>query len=440
MKKIFWIMVFEAFFGGFYVTITRGLTPIFLVSNGYDVHDLLLLNGFAGLASLLISYVLRVFTEYSGDIRKYLLIAHVSERILWFSIPFVAWNRDYVTIIYSAAVLATVPTGFLLNTSFLTLFDKREYGRLLSYRGVLGSVASVLAQLIMVFTLAFMTESYKYIMLFMIALGVGLVSSILLLFTGPITIEKLELPRGEEEIMIKATNIYVMLLMLFTSANLLGIAWTPRLMRDLNAPDYFVALIGFSQIVTSIFANIFWRNRSIAMYRLAIVGLGITPLLVYLVTNPYPHIGLAVLYSFTSIGTNFYASLAYAGIIKKFGAPRASLLLTSANAFALMIAGFTGYWISYNVFYVFMLASIFGFAGLAIGLTALPELAVIPRDHVKLYSRILYTTSLSGYNFVLFTMGETINITIKLIGLGVSFIFLFIIYRVIYYIIVLTGG
>lgn len=433
-------MVLEAFFGGFYVTITRGLTPIFLVSSGYKITDLLLLNGFAGLASLIMSYGLTVFTRYSGDIKKYLLLAHVSERILWFLIPFTAWGQVYVTITYSAAVLASIPTSFLLNTSFLSLFDHRGYGKLLSYRGVLGSVASVIAQLLMVFTLAIITSSYKYVLLYMIAFSIGLVSSILLLFIKPIFVEETKLSRGEEEVVIKAVNIYIMILLLFTSANLLGIAWTPRLMRDLGAPDYFVALIGFSQIMTSVFANFFWRNRSLMLYRMAIIGLGLTPILVYMINTPYPHIILAILYSFTSIGTNFYASLTYAGIIKKFGASRASLLLTSANAFALMIAGFTGYSISYNVFYVFILASIFGLTGLIIGLTTLPELAIIPSEYVKLYSRILYITSLSGYNLVLFTMSETVNITVKLIGLTISFILLFIIYRAIYYIVQLTGG
>jgi hypothetical protein len=78
MKRIFWIMVFEAFFGGFYVTITRGLTPIFLISTGYNARDLLLINGFAGLASLLAFYILRNATGYTGDIRRYLLLSHVS--------------------------------------------------------------------------------------------------------------------------------------------------------------------------------------------------------------------------------------------------------------------------------------------------------------------------------------------------------------------------
>ena len=55
MRKDFWIMVFEAFFGEFYFIITRSLTPIFLVNIGYSLGDLLLLNAFAGLLSLLIA-------------------------------------------------------------------------------------------------------------------------------------------------------------------------------------------------------------------------------------------------------------------------------------------------------------------------------------------------------------------------------------------------
>ena len=121
MRKDFWIMVFEAFFGEFYFIITRSLTPIFLVNIGYSLGDLLLLNAFAGLLSLLIAQGLKSI-RYSGiDIRAPLLIAHVLERILWCSIPFFASNKLLILIIYGFAMLVSIPTSFFLGLSFFSL-------------------------------------------------------------------------------------------------------------------------------------------------------------------------------------------------------------------------------------------------------------------------------------------------------------------------------
>ncbi|OYT38002.1 MAG: hypothetical protein B6U89_06490 [Desulfurococcales archaeon ex4484_58] len=438
MKKIFWIMALEAFFGGFYVTVTRSITPLYFIKLGYHIGDLLLLNGFAGLASLLIAFYLRKYTMYTGDIKKHLLFSHISERILWFSIPFLASNKLNAVMIYSLAVLSSIPTSFFLNTSFYTLFNEEEYKKLITYRGVLASTASVLGQLIVILTLAFITSIYKYIMLYALAFIIGIIASILLFLVKNIVIYE-TLTAREEEIEIKATNIYLLLIMLFSASNLLMIAWTPRLVNDLKAPDYLAASLGLVQIITSIFASMFWRNRSYGIYRSAIIGLGITPFIVYTTLNPYLHLGIAILYSFSLVGTNFYASIAYASIIKKLGAPRAGLLLTSSNAFSLMIAGYVGYLVATQPLLVFILSSILGFLGLAIGLIVLPELAVVPPEYTKIYSRILYSTSISSYSFILFTMTETISITLKLIGLTIGLLSLFIIYRMIYYIIVLTG-
>ena len=51
----FLLFVLEAVSGGFYVIISRGITPIFLVASGYMLRDLLLLNVFAGLLSLFVA-------------------------------------------------------------------------------------------------------------------------------------------------------------------------------------------------------------------------------------------------------------------------------------------------------------------------------------------------------------------------------------------------
>ncbi len=440
MRRDFWIMVFEAFFGGFYVIITRSLTPIFLVSTGYSLSDLLLLNAFAGLLSLLIAQGLKNI-RYSGiDIRGPLLISHILERILWCSIPFFASDRLLIIIIYGCAMLVSVPTSFFLGLSFFSLFNNGLYRKLLSYRTIMFSTANILGQIIMIFVLAFIAEPYKYFMLYYIAFTVGIVASLIITLSPQIKAvmpERLESGTEEE---IKAINIYLLLILLLSASNLLSISWVPRIMIDLGAPDYFAALIGFTQTLANIVMSMFWIRQSYTKYRYAIIGLALAPLLVFMANNPYYHIPIAVLYSFSLVGTNFFASFVFSTVVHKIGAPKASILLSSSNAFALMIASSIGYFLSPIPFLVFLLACIFGFIGLVVALTAIPELALLPPSYTRVYSRTLYMTSIASYNFIVFTVSETVKTTIKLLALIFALILLFIIYRTIYYIIVLSGG
>lgn len=440
MRKVFWIMVLEAFFGGFYFIITRSLTPIFLVSIGYSLSDLLLINAFAGLLSLLIAQSLKSI-RYSGiDIRAPLLLAHVLERILWCSIPFFASDKLLIVIIYSLAMLVSIPTSFFLGLSFFSLFRNDLYRKLLSYRMIMSSIANIMGQTIMILVLALVTEPHKYFMLYYIAFAVGIVASIIVSLSPQIRSTmpgKVEIYEEEE---VKAINIYLLLILLLSASNLLSISWIPRLMNDLGAPDYFAASIGFTQTLSNIVMSMFWIRQSYIKYRYAIIGLSLTPLLVFMANKPYYHIPIAILYSFSLVGTNFFASFVFSAIIDRIGAPKASILLSSSNAFALMIASGIGYFISPIPFLVFLLACIFGFIGLVFALTVIPELALLPPSYTRLYSRTLYMTSIASYNFIVFTVSETIKTTIKLLALIFALILLFIIYRTIYYIIILSGG
>jgi len=439
LRRSFWIMVFEAFFGGFYFIVTRSLTPIYLVSIGYGLGDLLLFNCFAGLSSLLIAQYLKSL-RYSGiDVRVPLLIVHVLERIFWFSIPFLSRDKLLLTIVYSVAMLSSVPTSFFLNLSFYSLFSNKMYRRLLAGRTVLSSIASVIGQAVVITVLAFMERAKKFLLLYYIAFTVGLIASILLTLLPEIRArEPISRSGGEEE--VRAINIYFLLVLLLSCSNLLSISWIPRLMRDLGVPDYFAALVGFTQTISNIFMSMFWIRQRFIRYRYAVAGLAVTPLLVSIANNPYIHIPLAILYSFSLVGTNFFASLVFSTIIHRIGAPKASILLSSSYSFALMIASGLGYLVSTVPQLVFILACVFGFVGLVVALTAIPELALLPPQYTRLYSRVLYMTSIAGYNFIVFTVSETVKTTLKLLALIFALILLFIIYRTIYYIIVLTGG
>ncbi len=438
----FLLFVLEAVSGGFYVIISRGITPIFLVASGYMLRDLLLLNVFAGLLSLLVALLLYRSMAYRAaqrNVKARILVSMIVERFLWFMIPW-GVGGDYLIILYALALASTIPTGVYLNIAFFTSFNEQRYRKLIAYRTMASSIASIIGQIIMITILAVGEPPWKYITLYTIAFSVGLIS---VAIVSLIPLRRIELKiagKAEEEAEIHAGNIYLLLVALLASANLLSISWVPRIMRDLGAPDYFAATIGFIQTITNIFASMFWVRRRITSYRYAIILLASVPILVFLTPIPIGHLGIAVLYSFAFVGTNFYAGITYASIVKRLGAPKASVLLSSAGALAIVLAGIIGYLLVFSTLLVFLAASVFSLIGLSIALIALPELAIIPPSYTRFYSRVLYQSSITSYNFILFTVSETAKATLKFTILIGGVIILFIIYRTLYYLVVLTGG
>ncbi len=433
------VFVFESLFAGFYVVITRSITPIFLVATGYTLQDLLIINAVAGAFALLIGLLLYKYASRSVSKSK-LVTVHVIERIMWFLIPIGVGSREFIALLYGLALASTLPTSAFLQTTMLSTLDEESYKRTLMLRGVAGGISSIIGQLTAVFTLMTTHSLIKYYMLYQAAFIVGLISSIavsLVPFKG--VIKGLTL-RAEEEVEVKATNIYLLLVILLSASTLLSISWVPRIMRDLGAPDYIAALIGFVQTVTNIFSSIFWVRQDIKNYRYAITTLSLTPILVYFTPIPLLHIVIAIIYSFSFVGASLYAAIAYSSLVKKLGVLRAGILLSSAGSFATVLAGLTGYLLSSSTFLVFLGSSIYGLLGLTIALVSIPELAIVKPTYTRIYSRILYYTSVTGYSLTIYSLGESAKLTLKFSALIISLLILYIIYKTLYYIILFTRG
>ncbi len=433
------IFTLESLFAGFYVVITRGVTPIFLVVHGYSLQDLLLLSTIAGLLALLIGLIMY---RYSSRIvsKKRLLVAHVVERIAWFLIPFGVGSRGLIAILYGFALASTLPTSVYIQAAMLTLFDENTYRRVVVWRGVSGGISSIAGQVTMVLILAFLKTPTKYLILYQIAFFIGILSSIIVSLT-PFKIKTVHMTlKTSEEVEVKAANIYLLLVILLASSTLLSISWIPRVINDLGAPDYLAAMIGFIQTLTSIFSSLFWASRSVRSYRYAIILLSLSPIIVYLTPIPLLHLGVAVIYSFSFIGTSLYSAIAYAGLVKRLGVFRAGTLLSSASSMATVLAGSIGYLVASSPITVFIVSSILGFIGLSIALVSIPELAIVKPAYTRFYSRVIYHTSIAGYTFTLYSLTESAKLTLKLTALVFSLLVLYLIYRTLYYIMLLSGG
>lgn len=439
---VFFSFTFEALVAGFYVVITRGVTPIFLVASGYGLKEILLINVFAGLFSLLIGFLL--YKHVSRRLSKSkLLIPHVLERILWFTIPFAVHDKVAVAVLYGLAVASTLPTSVFIQSTMLSTLSKENYRKAVGLRNVLGAFSSILGQIVIVSSLALIASHEKYFDLYKTAFITGIVSSLILALVPIRSINNdSSKTKGSEDFDSEAyaTNVFLLLTVVLSSYLLLSIAWTPRIMRDLGAPDYMAASIGFMQTIATIGSSFFWIRKPMRTHRYSLLSLTVMPLLVYMVSEPKLHLLLALAYGFSIVGVNMYAAKVYSELVGKISVFKAGILLASTSSLALTLASMVGYVISTYSYAVFIASAVFGAVGLALALTSIPELAVISKQHVQLYSKIIYQTTVSSYNTTVYAMSESAKTTMKIAGLGFLGLLLFVIYRTLYYMIMLTGG
>ena len=435
----------EALIANFYIVITRSLTPILLISVGFSIRDILLLNIVAYGAALITAYYLHEHTDIlKSSVKPKLLAVHSLERVVWGLIPVTAiLAPELIYINYVAAVTLTVPTSSLMSTVIFTRLSNSELRRLLSRRGALGAVSNVIGQVTAVIALMSTTAVSKYIYLYLIAMSVGLVSTLVIALTPiPARVSRYSesKPQVIEEANIKVVNVFLFLSSLLASGAIIGAVWGPYIMKYLKAPDYLAASLGLVQTMSVMGSSIFWGERPYSTYKLAILANSLVPLLIILAPRPELHLVVAALYAFSYTGSNFLASLIYGEVSKNFDVGKTATTLAAANSLAQILGLGAALIISQNTSLMFVAAAALSVTATAIAFTAIPETAIPRENYVRVYSRVLYNVSLSGYNFTLFTLRSTALMAVKLIGLAAVLLILYIIYRVLHYIVVIVYG
>ncbi len=437
-------LVLESFISSFYVAVTRGLTPIFLVAVGFDLKSILLLNITAYILALATSYVLWSFkSRLSGCLKRNLILFHALEKIAWCSIPLsAALSRTLLYIDYMIAVALTIPTTTLIYALIYGCFDDSGLRYTVSRRAAFGASSNILGQLTVILVLASSTSPVKYLKLYTTALVVGLSATALLASSGfknPSFIRSGGYESSEASVRI--VDVFVFLSLLLSSGSLLGVAWAPYLMTRLKAPDYIAACLGLIQNASSMISSLYWSGKSLNTYRVAITVSAVTPALVMLANSPEANLALASLYAFSYTGSNFLASIIYGESSRSLGDPvRASISLASAASLSQVIGSLLALSLSSLYHGIFIASSILSLLALAVAFTSIPEVSVVPSYTARVYARVLYNVSVSSYNFTLFTLRSSFKLAINLLGITCVFILLYILYKMVYYITILTGG
>jgi len=440
------LLTLEAFISGFYVIITRSLAPIFFTVMGFEIKDIIKLNILGYLLAILIMIVIYHKWDYiKHNVKNKLILFHGFERVAWGLIPIVTvLSVELLYVDYALAIALTIPTSVCLNMILYGLFDEATVKNLIARRAALGALSSVIGQITAVLVLSSLHSFLKYLYLYVLATVIGLLATAILILSKvskEITInDNKKLISDNEGDEVKVVNVFIFLVLFLSSNAVLSIIWAPYIIRYLCAPDYFAAMIGLVQTITAIFSSLFWLKRNYHTYRLAVFGVTLIPVMIFLTRTPDIHLVLAISYSFMATGANLLASFIYANTAKKVVFRKAITLLTSANALAQVLGLSIVYTVNIGIVYMFLLVSMLQAVTAIIAATTIPEVAVTPERYVKIYSRLLYNMSISSYNFTIMTTKNTVLLTLRLLGVSIIATIIYMIYKLLFYLISLGTG
>ncbi len=416
-------LVLEALFAGFYVNVTRSLAPIFMASSGMSLKGIIELN----LISYIIAFVVSVLIYHLREkilahAKGALVASHVMERVLWCSIP-IAYSLGALRVVYPLAVTLTVPTSALISVAIYSPRDVSLRKSIISRRSSFGAVSNLLASTLSVAVLFHFSSREKYLIMYLLALAFAAASSVSLV---SVKVEA-KIASVSEEVRVKYVNVALYLVLLSSSAAILGVAWTPHLVIDLGTADYVAATVSAVQTAASIVSPIFWQGRRYQDFRAAVLALSPIPAIVGIASVPSLHIVVAAVYAFLMTGANILAAFLFAELA--VARDRLAFLSPAVTSASQLVGMSLAVIFPQSLFFA---ASLLALAAAVTSILTIPELA-IDAEKAAIYSRTVYNLSISGYAFSAAITREAALFVARLAAVCALFLILTFLYRLAYY-------
>jgi len=430
------ILILEAAISGFYLAVSRSLAPLYLVSQGLKVQELLLLSALGNLLAVLTIRSLYSLLQSRGISARTLLLVHGIERVLWCSIPYLGMLG---LIGYLAGITVATMTGFLITLLIMGLGNEELVKKVMSRRTALSATTSVVAQVLATLALAGGAEIRE---LLLTALGIGLLATVVL---SRMHLDKLRSKPSTapaSEALEKQATVFLYLLFLLASSSILSISWPSYLLKILSVHTWVASLLSTVQTLTTIVAAFVWVRVGFKSYRIAIALLPLVPLAAFLIRDPYMHILLASANVLLFSGANYFGGFMYARLAYYLGPIRASLFLISASGMAQVVGPLISYlaMLQLGVDALFIVSSALALVSLIIAMTSISEVALAPEKYVRIYSRILYNASIASYTTMIIAARSALTLTLQLLALSSTAMLLFLFLKMAYYIALLSGG
>ena len=425
--KLKWILVMEALLAGVYLSLTRGLFVIFMVSRGFGAWEVSAVALISSVIAALVSIVLfRWPSLLTGRVKLKLVLFHGLERVTWFLVPVA---RGYAVVAALYGVINSLPVGTLINLVIYGLLSEEDVMDLTAKRSAAFNASTILGFTVAAGLAALLPGGEKYEYMITAGAAIGLASTML--------VALLDIPGGIEakpagaERPEKVFSASYFIVAQYASANLLGIVWIPYVVNKLKAPDSLAVAMNLLGTLASVFASLFWGRKPFSVLRLSL-GMDVAaPVLAWATPIPALHVPLSAYSSFSFTGANFIGQFLFARYKSWLGAVRASTLAAVLGSIAQLVAAPIGLLAKENYMLAFMAVSAAKVASAVIALIAIPEVALVPEDVARAYSLVIYEKSILGYRVSVELSREVILTSLRLLAFAMSLLLLYVLYRVV---------
>ncbi len=244
-------------------------------------------------------------------------------------------------------------------------------------------------------------------------------------------LDGVDIPKGiEQPERLFSTSAYFIAIL--AGGNLLAMVWVPYVMDYLKGPDYLAATMNLVITLTSVAASLVCKGWSFKKLRYNVGLDAASPILALVTPIPIIHPILSAFSSFAYTASNFIGSFLFANYNKWLGAIKSSILIVIIMCVANVMIAPMSTIVQGNYFLLFLIVLGIKLAAFIIALTTIPEVAAIPEQNARDYSFTLYNKSVTGYRVSVEISKDTILLTLRLIGLTVILLTLYVIYRILF--------
>ena len=429
LNKLKLFLVLEALFYGLSSSLTTGLLFVYIVSIGSGVKGISVVVGISAIVKLVIHLILYKYPRFLvTKVRVNFILNHAIDRALFVFIP-LTQNYLIIALIYAAA--AATPTTAFMNLVIFGSLSRDEIKDITAKRTAALGVSSIIGYAMSIFLLAFMPSETKFFYIYLLGTVIGLLATTIVGFMHLSHLDGVDIPKGiEQPERLFTTSAYFIAIL--AGGNLLAMVWVPYVMDYLKGPDYLAVTMNLVITLTSVAASLVCKGWSFKRLRYNVGLDAASPILALVTPIPIIHPILSAFSSFAYTASNFIGSFLFANYNKWLGAIKSSILIVIIMCLANVMIAPMSTLVQGNYFLLFLIVLGIKLVAFIIALTTIPEVAAIPEQNARDYSFTLYNKSVTGYRVSVEISKDTILLTLRLIGLTVILLTLYVIYRILF--------
>ncbi len=364
-------------------------------------------------------------------IREKSLFFHALEKLIFIPMAYLS-DAAAITLFYSIANISSIFSSIYVNLIIYNSFEEADIKDITAKRTIALNVVNVLGYIFTMVLMYILPASMKFQVIFILGGLLGVFSTISILAVKIENVDTIKMfsQISKPEQLFSTSSFFITLL---TSANLLGLVWTPFLVNILGSPDYIVVAVNFAGSIASIISSTLWAKTSFKKLRYSLGLASATPILAMITPSSLLHIGISAYGGFTFTGANFLGNFLFARYKSWLGVLRVSILLTVIANVSQLLATPFGLIFQNNYSILFISSTIIRLLSVAIAYFTITEVAVVPEEYARTYSQLLYTNSISGYMIIVDTIRESIILSLKLLAIATAILILYILYRFLFF-------